>query len=47
MIYVRYFILRTFTLTPPIRERKLRRQLRKLNLSTQAIRFARTYPIFT
>lgn len=47
MLYFRLLIVRSFTLVPPIRERKLRRELRKLNLTTEALRFARTCPIHT
>ena len=47
VLYVRYLIIRSFTLLPPVRERQLRSELRRLNLATEAVRFARSYPIHT
>lgn len=47
MVFFRYYLLRSFYLVPPVRERRLRRELRKLNLTREAVRFARSYPIFT
>lgn len=39
---LRYYLLRAFFLTPLVRERRVRHELRKLNLSSEAILFART-----
>lgn len=47
MTTIRYYVLRTFFLAPLFRERRLRRELRKLNLSSEAILFARTIPTST
>ena len=41
MLRFRYFILRYFYLTAPINERRLRSELRKLNISSEAVRYAR------
>lgn len=41
MLTLRYFVLRYFYLIPPVQERRLRRQLRKLNISADAARYAR------
>ena len=39
---VRYYVLRYFSIKSPISERRLQRKLRKLNISSEALRFARS-----
>jgi len=42
MSFVRYLLLRYLYRTPPIRKRRLRRELRRLRIGSQAILEARS-----